>query len=79
MQVTYLPYNWNFVSTNLPIMDMSWPAQRLVASACCLPSNSHPFLLICWQVIYNIRKQLDCDIGVQSFFISPSNGDSCQR
>ncbi|GAX76425.1 hypothetical protein CEUSTIGMA_g3870.t1 [Chlamydomonas eustigma] len=29
------------------------------------------------ELIYKIRMGIDCDVGVQSFFISPSNGDLC--
>jgi hypothetical protein len=29
------------------------------------------------QLKYKIRMGIDCDVGIQSFFISPSNGDVC--
>ena len=43
-----------------------------------VPSLATDAWVLAVQVIYKVRKGIDCDIGLQSFFISPGNGDVCQ-
>ena len=48
------------------------------AGACDGLIDHQPLLVIAPQIIYKVRKGIDCDIGLQSFFISPANGDTCR-
>ena len=85
--IVYNTHDWNTVYFVLGSMQNGTRTYRkcmLVVAVLVLATDSlitHqllPCLVIAPQIIYKVRKGIDCDIGLQSFFISPANGDTCQ-